>query len=139
MNGQHALKIGKFVYKNLHNVQFKQHICTLSTLYSKNNNIKCVRQRTDFLRVKNGGSFETNGQRIGPISTFSNKAQNKQIICKDISELFQSQKRHAGHSHWQNIQHVKGAKDKARAIMVAQVISRIRIAIKGEIKINSDQ
>ena len=137
MNGQHALKIGKFVYKNLHNVQFKQHICTLSISYSKNNHFKCVRKRTDFLRVKNGSNFQTHDQRRGPISTFSNNDQNKQIICKDISELLQSQKRYAGHSHWHNIQHIKGAKDKARSALISQYTARIRLAIKGEIRINS--
>ena len=37
----------------------------------------------------------------------------------------------AGHSHWQNIKHIKGANDRKMANAAAKTMNNILIAVKG--------
>ena len=40
----------------------------------------------------------------------------------------------AGHSQWQNRQHLKGAKDAKRAVKTERIMKDIRIAVRGLLK-----
>ena len=39
----------------------------------------------------------------------------------------------AGHSHWQNIRHIKGARDAKMANVAAKTMNNIFVAVKGKI------
>ena len=40
------------------------------------------------------------------------------------------QHRQAGHSHWQNIRHIKGAKDQAKSMISQRIAARLRVALR---------
>lgn len=41
-------------------------------------------------------------------------------------------KRNAGHSKWQNIRHIKGAKDAERSKLFTKLSSQIKVAVVGK-------
>lgn len=41
------------------------------------------------------------------------------------------QKRHAGHSKWQNIRHIKGAKDAERSQLFLRLSRQMKVAVQG--------
>ena len=47
------------------------------------------------------------------------------------SEYFFQPHRHAGHSKWSNIKHIKGAKDAKMHMVTGQILKKIKTAIKG--------
>ncbi len=40
--------------------------------------------------------------------------------------------RHAGHSHWHNIRHTKGAKDKEKSAITSRIARKIQMIIRGK-------
>ena len=60
--------------------------------------------------------------------------QNNTYPCFKICQhkkVSLEQRRLAGHSKWQNIRHIKAAKDEARARRTTKLVMGLRIAIKG--------
>lgn len=49
------------------------------------------------------------------------------------NNYFLQPRRHAGHAKWQNIQHIKKAKDAQKQFTTERVLRHVRIAIKGKI------
>lgn len=43
----------------------------------------------------------------------------------------------AGHSKWQNIRHIKGAKDKEKSHLTSKFAQRLRVAVKGKRNIST--
>lgn len=56
----------------------------------------------------------------------------KQLSSYDNCVVFnQVTKRYAGHSKWQNIKHIKGAKDAERSLIFAKLARLMKVAVIG--------
>ena len=61
----------------------------------------------------------------------SSKESNIYLCCP---QTFNSQpQRHAGHSKWQNIRHIKADKDAQKGKMAQYIVKKMNIAIAGKI------
>ncbi len=70
---------------------------------------------------------------VPPITTLIHSATWSGGESGCLSTLVQYQpRRHAGHSKWQNIRHIKGAKDKQKQDFADKVTKQIRIAVRGQ-------
>ncbi|KAF6025944.1 hypothetical protein EB796_015748 [Bugula neritina] len=57
-------------------------------------------------------------------------------LCLTYPQLKYIQQRNAGHSHWANIRHIKGAKDKVKSDISSQLANQIRIALRDSTSAN---
>ncbi|RZC40603.1 translational activator of cytochrome c oxidase 1, partial [Asbolus verrucosus] len=55
-------------------------------------------------------------------------------VCWRLNEVYEAislvPRRYAGHSKWQNIRHIKGAKDAARSALFAKISRQMKVAVQ---------
>lgn len=68
---------------------------------------------------------------MGFLCNMIRKGITSSIAVQSIRRLQTSQSLFAGHAKWQNIKHIKAAKDSQRSLMVAKQMRIIRMAITG--------
>ena len=69
---------------------------------------------------------------LGLNDHFLNINRHTQSHPKHVELLWREQRRHAGHSKWANIKHIKAGKDAAKASLTLRLTKTIRIAIRGK-------
>lgn len=62
---------------------------------------------------------------------FRTIVKQSSYICDNCIISNQIIKRYAGHSKWQNIRHIKGAKDAERAQLFVKLSKMMRVAVVG--------
>ena len=60
------------------------------------------------------------------------KTPDSRYVCQQARCSLYQPVRYAGHSHWHNIRHIKGAMDKIRAKHNIRITQKIRTALKGK-------
>lgn len=64
---------------------------------------------------------------------FQNFTKSLRFLTKLHLETVSTSKRFAGHSKWQNIKHIKGAKDAQKSEVFTRLSRQIKLAAQGTV------